>query len=84
MNHKNVDFGRPNTRKTTEDLFQQMPPSLPSESCSPDLRIDEDAVSLQSSESTEISLNKKEVLNRYFFFLLNECLQQFVIVLNKY
>lgn len=87
VSHKNVGFGRPNFNKITETQFQQMAPSSPAESCSPDLHVDDDAVSLQNSKSVEAALNKKEVVNRYsllsFLFQYMIYYKKILLILKK-
>lgn len=78
-----MGFGRPNFNKITETQFQQMAPSSPAESCSPDLHVDDGAVSLQNSKSVEVVLNKKEVVNRYFFFQYMMYYKKILLILKK-
>ncbi|KAG8183116.1 hypothetical protein JTE90_024425 [Oedothorax gibbosus] len=65
VNYKGVDFGQPDVQAVTEDIFQQMPPSIPAESCSADLRIEDNAISHQSEKPIQLLLHKKDILHSF-------------------
>ncbi|XP_035204465.1 laminin subunit alpha-1-like [Stegodyphus dumicola] len=63
VSHSGIEFGVPDMQSVSEEILQQIAPSIPGELCASDVQFDDNAFSHQSRKSIQVPLNKKEIIN---------------------